>query len=118
MNDFRTQLTPEQVALLRADLERALAKLERSMKTTRKAARPVKLDQTSVGRLSRMDAMQNQSLTQGLQEREFAKVALLTEALERLEKGTYGICTGCAEPIQFERLMLFPETRTCSRCAS
>jgi DnaK suppressor protein len=111
-------LTPEQVVLLQGELERALAKLTRSMKTTNKAARPVKLDQTSVGRLSRIDALQNQSLTQGLQERERVKAAQLTEALKRLEEGTYGTCEGCGEPIGFERLSLFPETRTCSRCAA
>jgi DnaK suppressor protein len=117
MTNPQIHLSEEQLAVLRSELERALAKLERSMKTTRKAARPVKLDQTSVGRLSRMDALQNQSLTQGLQEREQVKAALLREALERLERGAYGVCTGCGEPIQFERLELFPEALTCSRCA-
>lgn len=111
------RLTPEQVEELRAELERAIAKLERSMKTTRRAARPVRLDQTSVGRLSRMDAIQNQSLTRGLQEREQARLATLTEALERLDAGSYGICNTCRSPIPFERLALFPETQTCSACA-
>lgn len=111
-------LSDEQLAALRSEVERALSRLERSMKTTRRSARPVKLDQTSVGRLSRVDAIQNQSLTQGLQERELRKAAMLTGALERLEAGSYGVCTGCGEGIQFERLSLFPETLTCSRCAS
>jgi DnaK suppressor protein len=113
-----SRLTPEQVGLLREELTRALSRLTRSMKTTSRAARPVKLDQTAVGRLSRMDAIQNQSLTKGLQEREQVKAAQLTEALQRLETGTYGICTACGEPIAFERLLLFPETQTCSRCAT
>jgi DnaK suppressor protein len=110
-------LSEEQRSLLREELERALSRLDRSMKTTRRAARPVKLDQTSVGRLSRIDALQNQSLTRGLQEREQIRVAQLREALRRLDAGTYGTCTGCADPIGFERLMLFPETLTCSGCA-
>ncbi len=87
------------------------------MKTTRRAARPVKLDQSSVGRLSRIDALQNQSLTKGLQEREQLQMALLTEALERLDAGSYGTCDGCGQAIEFGRLLLFPETRTCSACA-
>lgn len=103
--------------MLRAELEASLTKLERSMQSSRRAARPVKLDQTSVGRLSRIDAIQNQSLTQGLQHREHARAALLASALARLEQGTYGLCTGCEGPIQFERLSVFPETPTCSRCA-
>ena len=110
-------LTAEQREFLRQELERTLAKLTRSMKTTSRAARPVKLDQTSVGRLSRADALQNQSLTKGLQERERVKAAQLAEALRRLDEGTYGTCEGCAGPIEFERLSVFPETRTCARCA-
>lgn len=117
MTKKRAHLSAEQLAMLRAELENALAKLERSMKTSSRAARPVKLDQTSVGRLSRIDAIQNQSLTQGLQQREQAKAALLAGALVRLDKGTYGVCTGCDGAIQFERLLVFPETPTCSRCA-
>ncbi len=86
------------------------------MKSTRRAARPVKLDQTSVGRLSRIDALQNQQLTQGLQAREEAKYAQILEALASIERGTYGICTGCEQPIPFERLLIFPETLTCATC--
>lgn len=113
-----TPLRPEQLGLLREELERALSRLERSMKTSRRAARPVKLDQSSVGRLSRIDALQNQSMTTSLQEREQQKLALLSEALERMEAGRYGSCTGCGGPIAFERLLLFPEARTCASCAS
>lgn len=118
MSNSENHLSREQLTLLRLELERAFEKLGRSMKASRRAARPVTLDQTSVGRLSRIDAIQNQSLSQGIQAREQVKAALLTSALERMDRGTYGVCTGCGEAIRFERLELFPETPTCSRCAS
>lgn len=118
MSNANPPLTAEQIESLKADLQRAANKLRRSMEISDEAARPVNLDQTAVGRLSRIDAMQNQSLTQGLQDRERIKASQLTEALQRIEDGTYGICTGCEGPIRYERLMLFPETRTCSACAS
>jgi DnaK suppressor protein len=102
---------------LRTELQRQLRRLERSMKVTEEAARPVKLDQTAVGRLSRMDALQNQALTKNLQERELIKYALLEGALERLESGTYGTCSECAGAIPFERLLVFPEAPSCGRCA-
>lgn len=109
-------LTPGQREQIREELLRALAKIERSMKTTDRAARPVKLDQTSVGRLSRIDALQNQGLTRGLQQREHAKHAQITEALRRIDSGSYGICEGCGQPIQFERLLIFPEALACGGC--
>ena len=58
---------------LQSELERQLRRLEKSMKVTDEAMKPVELDQTAVGRLSRMDSLQNQSLSTGLREREGCK---------------------------------------------
>lgn len=116
MGETPPVLTPAQVEEIRAELTRMLARIERSLKTTRRAARPVTLDQTSVGRLSRMDAIQNQSLTQGLEERETARAAQVREALRRLDAAEYGRCAGCERPIAFERLLVFPETLRCGVC--
>jgi DnaK suppressor protein len=110
-------LTPEQLSELRADIERQIDRLLRSLEQTRRAARPVVLDQTSVGRLSRIDAIQNQAMSQGLEAREEAKRAELLEALRRIEEGTYGTCATCGGGIPFGRLQVFPETVRCSRCA-
>lgn len=58
----------------------------------REASKPVELDQTSVGRLSRIDARQNQQMSAGLFEREMARHEELLTALERIEKRTFGHC--------------------------
>ncbi len=110
-------LTQDQRAELRAELESALAKLHRSMAVSEGAVKPVELDQTAVGRLSRMDSLQSQSLAKNLHERERIKLALILEALNRMDRGSYGICAGCGEPIPFGRLAIFPETPTCQGCA-
>ncbi|MDZ7778747.1 MAG: TraR/DksA C4-type zinc finger protein [Gemmatimonadota bacterium] len=110
-------LSEDQLAALRAELDRELAKLEQSMEVTDEALRPVQLDQTAVGRLSRIDSLQNQGLTKNLREREQAKLGMLVEALKRIEAGRYGICEECGGPIPFERLIVMPETPTCSACA-
>jgi DnaK suppressor protein len=104
----------EQTEELRQDLVRALARLERSVKLNGNGA--VDLDQACVGRLSRIEALQNQSLTRGLKERERIQLEQVLDALCRLEQGTYGTCTACQTPIPFERLQVFPETRTCTPC--
>jgi DnaK suppressor protein len=104
------------LADLRAQLESELKRLERSMRTTDEASRPVELDQQAVGRLSRMDSLQNQHLTQNLKEREQVRYAALVGALKRLEEGTYGRCTECGEAIAPGRLMIYPETEVCAGC--
>lgn len=110
------KLTPGELEQLTAALDRALRKLERSMRTTEEALRPVKLDQSAVGRLSRIDSLQNQGLTRNLHEREQAKLGQVITALQRIEAGTYGVCTECGAPIPFARLEVFPETPTCTAC--
>lgn len=109
-------LTPDQIREITADLDTVLRKLERSMSTTEESLRPVKLDQSAVGRLSRIDSLQNQGLTRNLQQREQAKLAQVVGALERLERSEYGLCTECGAEIPFPRLQIFPETPTCTGC--
>ena len=111
-------LTADQVGELRAELERQLARLEKSMKLTEEAVRPVELDQTSVGRLSRMDSIQNQSLSKGLKDREVARLSQIHAALARMDRGVYGTCVECGRAIPFERLFVFPEAPECGACVS
>jgi DnaK suppressor protein len=109
-------LTPDELEELTAALAHALHKLERSMRTTEEALRPVKLDQTAVGRLSRIDSLQNQGLTRNLQEREQAKLGQVITAFQRIEAGTYGVCTECGAAVPYARLEVFPETPSCTAC--
>ena len=111
-----TALTPDQLAELKQELERELARLHRSMATTQNATGPVELDQSSIGRLSRVEALQSQQLTKGLHEREQQREALILEALQRIEEGTYGTCVGCGAAIPYGRLLVMPEARSCTNC--
>jgi DnaK suppressor protein len=78
----------------------------------------VELDQTSVGRLSRMDAMQQQAMALATERRRAAALAGIDAALSRMEIGEYGWCTQCGEPIAPGRLALDPAIPTCVACAS
>jgi DnaK suppressor protein len=111
-------LDAAQLAELREELLRAARRLERSERTSRQAAKPVALDQSSVGRLSRIDAIQNQKMTLGLQERDEARRAQIADALRRMEEGSYGACGACGAAIPYERLLVFPEAVTCAACGS
>ena len=111
-----THLSEPQLAQLRDELAQQLAKLERSMIVTDEALKTVELDQSAVGRLSRMDSLQNQGIAQGLREREMLGLALIQEAIRRLDAGTYGVCSECGVGVAFERLLVFPESATCVPC--
>ena len=86
------------------------------MEVTDRALETVELDQTAVGRLSRMDSLQSQGMAKSLREREEVSLALIQGALRRFDNGTYGSCTVCEGPVGFERLFVFPETERCADC--
>ncbi len=79
--------------------------------------KPVELDQTRVGRLSRMNALQNQAMAQETERRRQRELVHIDEALNRLANGTYGDCLECDEPIAEKRLAFDPSARLCIDCA-
>lgn len=77
----------------------------------------VTLDQTSVGRLSRMDAIQQQAMAKATQARREAEGRQIDAALKRLEEDEFGYCETCGEDIPEARLTLSPTATRCVACA-
>lgn len=80
--------------------------------------RPVELDQQSVGRLSRMDALQQQAMAEALEARRGQELRRIELALARVEAGSFGACQRCGELIARRRLELDPTIALCVDCAS
>jgi len=91
--------------------------LEQQEHDNQQAREVVTLDQTSVGRLSRMDAMQAQAMAQATHRRAQVELQRISSALKRLELGDYGDCLHCGEPIAELRLQFDPATTLCIDCA-
>ena len=86
--------------------------------TSKEAAQTVELDQTRVGRVSRMDAMQSQAMAKESERRRRLALQRIESALERIEVGEYGYCVACEEPIAANRLEADPGVLLCLDCAS
>ncbi len=103
------------------DLKNQLLELHRLLsdaeETGTQAEEVVELDQTRQGRLSRMDAMQAQAMSQatGAKRRELLRE--IEAALQRFEDGSFGECLECGEPIAPGRLTANPAARHCITCA-
>ena len=82
------------------------------------AAVVVELDQSKVGRLSRMDAMRVQAMAQATANRRALKLRRIQAALERVDAGEYGRCQSCDKEIPPRRLEIDPTALYCIRCAS
>ena len=76
----------------------------------------VTLDQQAVGRLSRMDALQNQAMAHAQARRRQAARQRLRAALQRLAAGEYGYCTACGDEIAPARLTSDPAIPRCLDC--
>ena len=106
-----------EIEKFRTQLLRLRSELEGLEETSKEATKPVELDQASVGRLSRMDAMQSQQMAQELARRRQQQLARIEGALRRIESGDYGYCSVCDEEIDVRRLALDPTTTRCIKCA-
>ncbi len=105
------------VEALKQDLLRRLAELEAADSLSDDDRRPVELDQQSVGRLSRVDAMQRQAMSFAAQARRQHEARMITAALERITTDDFGYCGGCGEPIPLPRLSLDATVTSCIECA-
>ncbi|TDK49848.1 TraR/DksA family transcriptional regulator [Antarcticimicrobium luteum] len=106
--------TARLAALIRARLEQ----IEQENRLGRDAQAVVELDQQSVGRLSRMDALQNQAMARAQQVRRDGAARGLRAALARIDAGEFGYCEDCGEEIAVRRLELNPAVTRCVSCAS
>ena len=97
-------------------LEEMAAELRASLDKT-DATDAVQLD-TSIGRLSRMDAMQSQQMAIALKVRQQQSLTRVENALEAIRNNTYGECRRCKKPIALERLEGQPDAFLCVECAS
>jgi RNA polymerase-binding transcription factor DksA/uncharacterized protein YndB with AHSA1/START domain len=83
---------------------------------TEESSRPVALDQSSVGRLSRMDAIQMQHMALETGRRRESRLRKINGALLRIEEQRFGFCFVCGQAIGFARLDLDPATTRCVNC--
>ena len=106
------------ISAFKSALQQELSELDDADQAGAEDRGTVKLDQQSVGRLSRMDALQRQAMAEAQNRRRAARRQRIAAALERIEEDEYGYCQDCGEEIPEGRLKLDPTIPTCISCAS
>lgn len=110
-------MNPKEMETIHESLLQRKAELEEFGKASAVSGGVVQLDQTTVGRLSRMDAMQAQQMSLELARRGKLELLQVEGALRRLAQGDYGMCHSCGEDIGIGRLKVNPSTTSCINCA-
>jgi len=118
-NRMRMMMTFSKAALIqfKKQLEAMKAETIQISASTVDARAPVTLDQSMVGRLSRMDALQDQAMQLELERRRKNELKRIQGALNRITDNSFGECVRCGEDISPERLQQDPTAPICIECA-
>ena len=98
-------------------LEEKKLTLKNLIVSAKNSTEVVELDQTKIGRLSRMDAIQRQSMAIEMERRREVDLRRIEAAIERLKSGDFGCSNTCDEEIPLKRLEFDPACTTCVTCA-
>ena len=97
-------------------IEDEINKTTHLIKEYKDQSKPVALD-NSIGRISRMDAINNKSIAEAALRKSEEKLIKLHQALENVGKKDFGLCIKCKQPIPIGRILLMPESNRCVNCA-
>lgn len=111
-----SQLTPQQLDDFRERLLDAKASAEALLGRTATDAQPVEASGSTIGRLSRIDAIQMQAMSDMSRRQLEIRLQQIQGALAALDAGKYGICRHCKEAIRLQRLEALPEAPFCMEC--
>jgi DnaK suppressor protein len=109
------ELTDRQLAELQQDLLTLQTGLQQLLVESAQSSKAVQLDQP-IGRLSRMDAMQQQQMAKANRQGHQQRLQLAESALKLIKLDSYGECRDCEESIGYPRLKARPETPFCLSC--
>ncbi len=110
-----SELNEQQFTELHQALLTLRTELQQLLENSSDGAQPVSLDEP-IGRLSRMDAMQQQSMVQANRRTTQTRLTRIESALRRHASNEYGLCVGCEEEIGYARLQAQPEAPFCIDC--
>jgi len=112
------ELTEEQLVTLRKKLIESRETLTIAVEGEAESSKTVELDQSTMGRLSRMDALQGQAMSKETKQRHEQGLRKISSALSRMDSGDYGYCLKCDDCISLARLEVDPAASLCISCAS
>ncbi len=93
-----------------------IEKTEKSIVEYKEITKPVKPD-CAIGRISRMDAINNKSVAEAALRKAEEKLSNLKYVLGQVDEDDFGVCAKCKKQIPLGRILLMPQSRYCVHCA-
>ncbi len=109
-------MTDKQLDDIRNKIREEITKTELMIEEYKENSKPVALE-SSIGRISRMDAINNKSITEAALQNAELKLSKLINMLPRVGTEDFGLCAKCKSEIPVMRILLMPQSRFCVNCA-
>lgn len=110
-------MTAEEKELLRGQIEAKITRLARQIDDLKELTKPIEPD-CAIGRVSRMDAINNKSVNESALQKKKNQLNGLNRALEDIDREDFQNCIVCGYEIPLQRVFIMPESRKCTNCAS
>jgi len=101
---------------IKSRIQAEIEKTKKLVDEYRELTKPVE-PENAIGRISRMDAIQNKSVTEAALRKTREKLGKLEYALSKVDDDDFGICTNCKKPIPLGRILIMPQSQTCVSCS-
>ena len=98
-------------------IKKSIEETQKDISNLKELTKPIS-PENAIGRVSRMDAINNKSVNEAALRNAFNNLTLLESALQRINQEDFGICTRCKNKIPIERILIIPQTSRCVYCAS
>jgi len=109
-------MTTEERNQLKLQIDKKIQRLNRQILELKELTKPVAPDE-AIGRISRMDAINNKSVNESALLKKQEQLKGLNLALEDIDKDDFQDCIVCGYEIPIQRLFIMPESRKCTNCA-
>jgi DnaK suppressor protein len=109
-------MTNEERQDFKAKIIQTIDQIENDIVDLEELTKPIP-PENAIGRVSRMDAINNKSVNEANLRRSRIKLSRLQQALNKVNDAGFGQCNYCKKPIQAARLMYLPESTSCVKCA-
>ena len=109
-------MTDTERAALKEKIKEEIVNIEKAIVPLLDATKPIS-PENSLGRVSRMDAINNKGVAEAALRSAKTKLSKLQIALTKIDNPDFGNCSACKNPIRPARLMYMPESTRCVRCA-
>ncbi len=109
-------MTVEERKALKKKIKATIAETEAKIAQLEVETAPIS-PENSIGRVSRMDAINNKSVSEATLRTAKRKLGNLRHALSKIETPNFGVCARCKHPIPPARLMFMPQSPYCVNCA-